>query len=107
VRVVATLLRLEVHPRLTLPEPRWSSFGRKLFSEADASINVPSTLKCSSDTPTVLARQLDNLGEKQIGDLMPQKPALVLAVDRRIEYLLVPTAGRRASGTSGRSAIDH
>jgi hypothetical protein len=42
------------------PEP---SFGRKLFIEAQASISVPSTEKCSSES-SVLTRGSDNSAER-------------------------------------------
>src|SRR5215831_670036 len=45
-RVVLALLPMEVGPPSSSPLP---SLGRKLFCEAQASISVPSTEKCSSD----------------------------------------------------------
>src|SRR5512139_1934750 len=48
VRVVLTLLSVESAPPSPSPEPSCASLGRKLFWEA--SINVPSTEKCSSDS---------------------------------------------------------
>ncbi len=83
--VVAALLVLEVHPRVAPPCPCWSFLGRKLFNEAHASINVPSTLKCSSEIQPCEVGQLDDLGEEQVGHGEGDQAPLVLAEDRGVE----------------------
>ena len=71
VRAVATLFALEVHRRVAplscggLLDP---SFAFKLFIEAQASIRVPSPVKCSEDTSPSPFGQPQHLSEKHVFD---------------------------------------
>jgi len=107
-RVVRTLLAAEVHRRIAARRSSEGgsvrSLGRKLLWLAHASSNVPSTVKCSSESKPA-ARASARTSRKNACAMSPSK--------RRSRFLLKtsaskrrhPYSGRRTSGTTGCTAV--
>ena len=89
VGVVGAALAFEVGPAVVCARPVVGALGLKLFKDAQASIRVASTEKCSSDTQPLACASHTNSAKKKVGRLVLEQARLVLRKRRMVEHRLV------------------